>query len=126
MRQEPFPGRIIYKGTHSHAQSYSNMSMLSKFKIRSLLPGDWWCTGHSVPGHSDTTRLLLHIDGDWNRLQLWHSGETYRFCISLYTSLVMLDERDVEVAEFVSLHLKISKSVLCFSDFYALFLITLQ
>ena len=27
---EPSPGRIIYKGTHSHTQSYSNMST-SKF-----------------------------------------------------------------------------------------------
>ena len=25
-RQEPSPGRIIYKGTHSHTQSYSNMT----------------------------------------------------------------------------------------------------
>ena len=39
MRQEPSPGRIIYKGIHSHTQSYthteaySNMSTSSKFKI---------------------------------------------------------------------------------------------
>ena len=31
MRQEPSPGRIIYKGTHSHTQSYNNMSTSSKF-----------------------------------------------------------------------------------------------
>ena len=33
MRQEPSPGRIIYKGTHSHTQSYNNMSTSSKFII---------------------------------------------------------------------------------------------
>ena len=32
-RQEPAPGRIIYKGTHSHAQSYNNMNTSSKFII---------------------------------------------------------------------------------------------
>ena len=36
-RQEPSPGRIIYKGTHSHTQSYSNMSILSKFKISKVV-----------------------------------------------------------------------------------------
>ena len=33
---EPFPGRIIYKGTHSHTQSCSNMSTSTKFKISKL------------------------------------------------------------------------------------------
>ena len=32
-RQEPSPGRIICKGTHSHTQSYNNMSIPSKFII---------------------------------------------------------------------------------------------
>ena len=32
-RQEPSTGRIIYKGTHSHIQSHSNMSTSTKFKI---------------------------------------------------------------------------------------------
>ena len=36
-RQEPSPGRIIYKGTHSHTQSYSNMRTLSKFKISEVV-----------------------------------------------------------------------------------------
>ena len=30
---EPSPGRIIYKGTHSHTESHNNMSISSKFII---------------------------------------------------------------------------------------------
>ena len=29
--------RIIYKGTHSHTQSYSNMSISSKFKVSKVV-----------------------------------------------------------------------------------------
>ena len=36
-RQEPSGGTIICKGTHSHTQSYSNMSTSSIFKIAKVV-----------------------------------------------------------------------------------------